>query len=155
MKRKNSNLDERQEQVLLQIEHSGCWLAFWGLLAAIVVQSVVYGFEFEHIAGEWIVFMILSLYLAFACLKNGIWDRKLKPNLKTNLLLSAAAAIATGLIVFFSVFGKYTDKPAGAALSAVISAVMVFALCSAALILSARSYLKKQKKLEEEPEEDV
>ena len=155
MKRKNSNLDERQEQVLLQIEHSGCWLAFWGLLAAIVVQSVVYGFEFEHIAGEWIVFMILSLYLAFACLKNGIWDRKLKPNLKTNLLLSAAAAIATGLIVFFSVFGKYTDKPAGAALSAVISAVMVFALCSAALILSARSYLKKQKKLGEEPEEDV
>ena len=155
MKQKNSNLDERQEQVLLQIEHSGCWLAFWGLLAAIVVQSVVYGFEFEHIAGEWIVFMILSLYLAFACLKNGIWDRKLKPNLKTNLLLSAAAAIATGLIVFFSVFGKYTDKPAGAVLSALISAVMVFVFCAATLILASRSYLKKQKKLEEEPEEDV
>ena len=155
MKQKNSNLDERQEQVLLQIEHSGCWLAFWGLLAAIVVQTVAYGFEFEHIAGEWIVFMILSLYLAFACLKNGIWDRKLKPNLKTNLLVSAAAAIVMGLIVFITAFSKYTDKPVGAVLSAVISAVMVFALCSARLILSARSYLKKQKKLEEEPEEGI
>ena len=32
--KKNSNLDERQEQTLLRIEHNGCWLAFWGLLAA-------------------------------------------------------------------------------------------------------------------------
>ena len=30
---KKNNLDEMQEQELLKIEHNGCWLAFWGLLA--------------------------------------------------------------------------------------------------------------------------
>ena len=39
-KRKN-NLDERQEQMLLQVEHRGCWLAFWGLLIALMVQFIM------------------------------------------------------------------------------------------------------------------
>ena len=40
MKRKN-NLDEMQEQELLKIEHNGCWLAFWGLLISMIVQSCI------------------------------------------------------------------------------------------------------------------
>ncbi len=43
MKKRKNNLDERQEQRLLQIESSGFWLAFWGLLAAIVIQLFVNG----------------------------------------------------------------------------------------------------------------
>lgn len=35
---KKNNLDEMQEQELLKIEHNGCWLAFWGLLAVMAVQ---------------------------------------------------------------------------------------------------------------------
>ena len=38
MKNKKSNLDERQEQGLLKIEHNGCWLAFWGLLIAMLFR---------------------------------------------------------------------------------------------------------------------
>ena len=37
----NSNLDERQEQALLKIEHNCCWLAFWGLLTALFVQHAM------------------------------------------------------------------------------------------------------------------
>ena len=37
MRRKKSNLDEMQEQELLKVEHNGCWIAFWGLLAAIII----------------------------------------------------------------------------------------------------------------------
>ena len=40
MKRWRNNLDEMQEQKLKQIEHTGFWLFFWGLFAAIMVQSV-------------------------------------------------------------------------------------------------------------------
>ena len=45
MKNVKSNLDEMQEAKLLQIEHKGCWLAFWGLLAAMIVELFVFGVE--------------------------------------------------------------------------------------------------------------
>ena len=41
MKRMKNNLDERQEQELLHIEHIGVWFCFWALLAALVIQSPV------------------------------------------------------------------------------------------------------------------
>lgn len=41
MKKTESQLDEMQEQKLLKIEHTSFWLAFWGLVAAILVQSAL------------------------------------------------------------------------------------------------------------------
>ena len=35
MKIWKNRLDEMQEQKMLQTEHNACWLAFWGLLAAL------------------------------------------------------------------------------------------------------------------------
>ena len=149
---KKSNLDERQEQKLLQIESKGCWLAFWGLLAAMVVQLVVYGFHMAYMAGEWIVYMILALYIAFACLKNGIWDRRLKANLKTNLVVSLVAALGLGVVNFFAVWGKYPDKPAGATAAVIISAICAFVVCFIIITIFAKSYRKKQAELEREDE---
>ena len=62
---KKSNLDEMQEQELLKIEHNGCWLAFWGLLAVMAIQMVM-GVPGTQMLGEWIVFMVLALYLVIA-----------------------------------------------------------------------------------------
>ena len=93
---KKNNLDERQEQTLLKIEHNGCWFAFWGLLAAILIQTVFINADYKSVAGEWIVFMILCIYIAVACLKNGIWDRSLKPNTSTNFIVSLIAGILFG-----------------------------------------------------------
>src|SRR3712207_7310302 len=56
---KKNKLDEMQEQKLLKIEHNGMWIAFWGLLAAILFQTI---FEKGNFTGEWIVFMVMSLY---------------------------------------------------------------------------------------------
>ena len=93
---KKSNLDEMQEQELLKVEHNGCWIAFWGLLAAIILQSILFGSkDFRTLAGEWIVFIALSIYLSFACIRRGIWDRRFQMNAKTILILSAAAALVT------------------------------------------------------------
>ena len=95
MRRKKSNLDEMQEQELL--EHNGCWIAFWGLLAAIIIQSILFGSQdCKTLAGEGIVFIVLSIYIAVACVRRGIWDRRFQMNAKTNLILSAAAALVTG-----------------------------------------------------------
>lgn len=78
MKRLKNNLDEMQEQKLLKIEHNGMWFAFWGLLIAIIVQLFIgEGDTFRNIAGEWIVFMCLCIYIFIDCMRNNIWDRKL------------------------------------------------------------------------------
>ena len=155
-----STLDEHQEQVLLKIEHNGCWFAFWGLLAAMAIQILMKGNDYagsmtDLIAGEWIVFMCLSLYLAGACMKNGIWDRRLKPNAGTNLVCSLVAAAGTGIFNFLLVWKRYPDKMVGAIAAGVFIAVFTFGLIFGILQISLVAYKKRQKALEEEPMEDT
>ena len=154
MKERKSNLDERQEQALLKIEHNGCWLAFWGLLIAMAVQLIVYGFDMKLLAGEWIVFMALCLYICSSCLKQGIWDRQLKPDRKTNLLASLVAGLAFGVLMFFSIWKNFPDKPLGAAAGALISGGIIFAICFCALSISAKQMKKRQEQLEKEENEN-
>lgn len=149
----NNNLDELQEQSLLKIEHNGCWMAFWGLLVAIAVQTAFLKAGFAQLAGEWIVFMALSAYLCGACLREGIWDRNLVPDTKTNVLISVIAGIAFGVIMFFKVSSYGPDMRMAAVISALASAVMVFGGCMVALYFTANAYRKRRAELDAEPEE--
>ena len=153
MKKRKNNLDEMQEQELLKIEHNGCWLAFWGLLIAMVVQSFAFGnMDFRTLAGEWIVFMLLALYLAVACVRKGIWDRKLAMNTKTNLITSAIAGIALGLFNAVMIFKNY-HKPAGTIAAALIVAVITFTICFAALSIAMKQTQKRKDAMDAEPED--
>lgn len=148
-----NNLDEMQEQELLKIEHNGCWLAFWGLLIAMIFQSFAFGnLDFKALVGEWIVFMILALYLAFACVRRGIWDRKLAMNAKTNLIISAIAGIAMGLFNAIMVFKNY-HKPVGTIVAAIIIALITFALCFVILSIMMKQTKKRKAAIEAEPED--
>lgn len=156
MKKNNqkSNLDEHQELVLLKIEHNGCWFAFWGLLAAMAIQMFINGNDMKNLAGEWVVFMCLALYLAGACLKNGIWDRKLKANAVTNLVCSLIAGAAMGIFNFLLILKRYPDKIAGSIASGVFIGIFTFVLVFAVLQIFMVSYKKRRKALEEEPEDE-
>ena len=153
MKKQKSNLDERQEQALLRIEHNGCWLAFWGLLAALLIQLIVFGTDFRCTIGEWIVFMILSVYLMGACLKEGIWDRRLKANTRTNVIASAIAALVNGVVMFLRVWLRHRKAPVGSVAAGIASACIVFVLCMIILTLAGIAYRKRLQKMEKEPEE--
>ncbi len=157
MKNRNmkSNLDEMQEAKLLEIEHNGCWLAFWGLLIAMIVQLFTTDAADlpRTLAGEWILFMVLAVYLGEACLRNGIWDRRLKADRKTNLIASLVAAAAAGLVSGAVVLARY-HSVSGAVASFVICFVAVSAACYLLLSLSARSYKKTLAKLEDESGEE-
>ena len=151
MKKNKSNLDEMQEQELLKVEHNGCWIAFWGLLIAIGVESIAFkNTDYRAIAGEWIVFMVLAVYLAVACMRRGIWDRRISMNTKTNILISAIAALIFGGFTAVSVFRNY-QKPVGTAAAACITVVITFALCLAALTMAMKKTEKRIQQLEEEP----
>ena len=51
LKKEKNRLDEMQEQKMLQIEHNGCWLAFWGLGIVLIVQRCL-GVDFRYVAGD-------------------------------------------------------------------------------------------------------
>ena len=144
---KKSNLDEMQEQALLKIEHNGCWLAFWGLLAAMALQMVM-RVPGRQMLGEWIVFMALSLYIVIACLRKGIWGRRLKAGWKTNLVGSLLAAVITGILVTLS--NPYLTEPLDYVLVAGLTGGFTFVLCFAALSVCTKLYRNRRNKLDKE-----
>ncbi len=157
MKRRKNLLDEMQEQKMLHIEHNGFWLAFFGLAIVIAIQYVAFPLEdlrsFLMVSGEMLILFLLSLYMVIASIKNGLWDRRLKANPKTNLLVSLAAGVVfAGINFAFSVrnFGVYPFIWA----SAIICGVSVFVLCFAGLSLCSALYRKRRRALEEQGEKE-
>ena len=144
---KKSNLDEMQEQEMLKIEHYGCWMAYWGLLAAMVIQMVM-RVPGAQMLGEWIIFVIMSLYICIACMRKGIWDRRLKANWKTNLVISLLAAVAVAVLVILS--NPYLSEPLDYVLTAGLTGGFTFVLCFAALSIGMKLYKKRREKLEQE-----
>lgn len=152
MNRRKSKLDEQQERKLLEIESRGCWLAFWGLLAAFVVQVLVFRNLFAFI-GEGILLIGLSFYLGISCVQAGIWDRRMDMSRKTCLFLS----LITGLC--FAVFLVLRSlllnhNPIDALRIGAIFGFVTF-ICYLALVLTARATKKRQDELNAEPNDDL
>ena len=146
-----SNLDEMQEQKLLHIEHNGFWIGFFGLTAAILVQSVMGG-GVQNAIGETIVLLCMAVYMLAACIRNGIWDRKLKADFKTNLMASVIASI-----IFAAIFAikSYLDYQKLAGSIATFIFMFVEMLIVIMLLMTAMSniYKKRYNKMENEQEE--
>ncbi|MDD3428450.1 MAG: hypothetical protein PHG02_00405 [Oscillospiraceae bacterium] len=156
MKMRKNKLDEMQEKKLLQIEHNGVWLAFWGLLISMGVQMLIYHGEStaKTLAGEWTVFMVLALYLAISCVRHNIWDRTLSPTPKVNLLCSLVAGVVMGVLYFILSYLNY-GKLLGSVATGVIMFIGVFVLCFAALSVTAAIYKKRVANAENAPETDT
>jgi len=159
--KKKNNLDEMQEQTLLKIESKGYSIAFWLLLTAIVVQTVLdvsgLGKDIPLIAGEWIVFMVLCVYITVRCLKNNIWDRKLKPTAGTNFILSLIGGVVSGAMVAIPAFINTAESPDRIMVTAIIfAAVTVFGtlLVFAAITICSKVFIKKSAKAETTEDED-
>ena len=145
---KKNNLDEMQEQKMLMIEHNGFWIAFWGLTAVIVVQALLGGY-LDHIMGELAILVVLCFYTVFGCLKHGIWDRKLKPDRKTNLLVSLAAGAFIGIFYWIRL-GKWFTNPMYLLITAFGAALAIFLLTFGLLSLCSHFYRKRRSKLDQE-----
>ncbi len=153
--RKKNNLDEMQERTLLQIESKGMWFVFWGLLASMVIQLVLYGVEeaSQCIIGEWVVFMCLCLYMIIGCMRSGIWDRKYKPDSKTNMKMSFIGSFLAGGVMGIINFRTY-QMVGGAIAVFVCYFIMLFVIIFITLSLAAVGYKKRFNKLEKGDEED-
>ena len=150
-----NNLDEMQEQKMLRIESNGCWFAFWGLLAVLFIQVIIYGYEgygddsWRYMAGEWIVFMCLALYITIDCIRNGIWDRRLSPTPIVNVCASAIAGIAVGVLNFIVSYRNY-HMLVGSVAKGIVLGVLTFGLCFGVLTCATFLYKKRVNRLEQE-----
>lgn len=154
MKKKKNRLDEMQEQKLLKIEHNGFWIAFWGLFITFFGQMVYYGpGNFKYITGEWIVFMCLSFYMVGACVKNGIWDRKLSPTPVVNLIGSVIGGLFCGVLQFVVSYRKY-GKLIGSVAAGIFMFIFTFVACCIVLFISTKIYKKRVDTLENTESEE-
>lgn len=146
---KRDNLDEMQKQTLLKIESRGFCLLWVLLLAALIIESLL-GFTPREMAAEWFIFMLGCAYAVISDLRAGIWDRHLKPNTKTNAVVSVVggAVILVWGLIKFAEFGMGV-----AVLLAVFLGVCTWVLCFATLQLTMKAYKKRHAELEN-PEED-
>ena len=102
-------------------------------------------------AAEFFIFMLGCAYSVLSDLRAGIWDRRLKPNTKTNVVVS----VAGGAAVFVWGLIKFAALGAGiAVLQAVIMGVCTWVLCFALLQLSMKAYKKRHAELENPKEDD-
>ena len=149
MKKRQNMLDEMQENKLMKIEGAGFWLAFAGLLAAIIIQVLVYP-NLRQIAGELTVFFIMSIYLIVLCLKNGLWSRTPVPTVKGNAISSAVAALAIGMILFArSQLILRNGLSKEFAVTLFLSMAVVFGGCFATLELTRVVYRRRRRQLDD------
>ncbi len=146
-----NNLDEMQEQKLLHIEHNMAWLAFYGLFAAILGQLLLFGPGLTHILGELLVFLGICIYMVIDCVRNGIWDRKIKPtdrkaSLSVCLWFCSAFSIVMAVLVY-----RGTGSLPAALITFPISLAIMMLLCWITLSLITKLYQKRVDQLEDPP----
>ena len=150
-----TNLDEMQEQTLRGIEGRSFWLMWTGLLITMTAEGLM-GFSAREMAGEFILFMLISAYTVAECLRCGIWDRRLKPSLGLNLigsaiagLLAAAYSLVRSQIMYKLdlLFWEYLMMFA-------ITFVSTFVLTFIVMQLMTAIYKKRHNTLENEAEDD-
>lgn len=150
-KHNQSQLDEMQQGKLLKIHSNGMNLCYAGLLAAILIQWLVKR-DFSSIIGEVIVFFVLVIYVACAYLYEGIWDSRLKPSTKTNLLVSLIPAVAVGILLFIR--NALSAEAQDTVAISIILLAMVAAYILCLVILSMLLWLYKHRRNRLDEQED-
>lgn len=149
-----TRFDERQENQLLQIEHVGSALAWWGLLAAILVQWVIFGSDFSRLGGELLVFLPLSVYLGVSPIVKGLRDRYWPAALRSKLLVSFLIGIAiaglNAIAVWLHPARAWTDAASMFLLLLAAGSVVSFVL----LICLQKMADRRASRLENEPDEE-
>ena len=147
----NNTLDEMQDQKMLKMEEYGCWILFWGLALAVVVQLLLGG-SIRQVAGELIVLLVGGAYVLVTSLKNGLWTRSATPTRKRNAAVSIIPAAIIGVLNVIKLIQK-KDIGTNDILIAVAFAVGTYIVCFVVLEVLRVLYEKRRSKLDDVGEE--
>ena len=149
-----THFDERQENQLLQIEHVGSTLAWWGLLAVILAQWVLFGSDFSRLGGELLVFLPLSVYLGVSPIAKGLRDRYWPAALRSKLLVSLLTGVAIAGLNAIAVWLHPARAWAGAASMFLLLLASASAVSFFLLIFLQKMADRRAHRLENEPDEE-
>lgn len=145
-------VDERQEQELRKVESIGFWAVFWGLIVAIHVQIFTAAdpeILLRQVAGELAILLLGAVVVLAGCVRKGVWSYRLKPDAKTNLLASLAAAILFSAISTLRLKITYPSvQSITLPVTFLITFASIFIMCFIALTIFAAIIKKRSAKLE-------
>lgn len=150
-------VDERQEMDLLKVEHFGFWLMYYMLLAAILIQSIFFEDGFHLAAGEWIIFMLISIICVVGWVRKGVWtyqSRKI-PGVRSYLLYSTVTAFGVGIpfAVLFAFKGNDISFK-GIAMRIIIMVVTLFVISFPTFFIVGTIAKRREKALAEQNFDD-
>lgn len=153
LNRKTSNLDERQERRLLEIEGKGFRIAFWGLLFVFLIEMTVTD-DLSAFIGDFILLIVVSLYVGIACIREGIWGRGQSVHRRSCLCWSLLAALAATGLRLGSVWMRYHSLQFRSIAVSVFFGGITFILSYIGLSLVVRATKRRQDMLNVEPKEE-
>lgn len=154
-------IDERQRADLRRVESYGYWIAFWLLLASVIVKSVIIGRPKEEWLTEWVIFMILAVYNVVSLAWIGVWsENSPKPTFASSVSSSLLGSLGFSVIYTAGTW-LHSDRTMG--MDEVIFLFALWFIGLFVLLIAAFAALmwiyrirdrRLQKKMDEELEEE-
>lgn len=151
-------IDERQEMDMLKVEHIGFWVMFWGLLGAIIIQTILYPADLKKIVGEMIIFIIGCIVVLIGYIRKGVWDYYTEPTVRNYIIYSV---IGTIIFTIIDIISKYknidyfkNNNIKNLLIASGITGLSMFVVVFIALFICGTCVTKRRKKLEKEIEDE-
>lgn len=151
-------IDERQEMDMLKVEHIGFWVMFWGLLGAIIIQTILYPADLKKIVGEMIIFIIGCIVVLIGYIRKGVWDYYTEPTVRNYIIYSV---IGTIIFTIIDIISKYknidyfkNNNIKHLLIASGITGLSMFVVFFIALFICGTCVTKRRKKLEKEIEDE-
>ena len=155
--------DERQQQAYQRVSSTALNIAWVLLLAAFLLQVILYPREPLRWVAEMAIFAILTVFIGFSYRRVGLWTKaSQKPSLRQNVVASVVAALLITImtLVRAGISGKWTSisilgMSLPVPLFLLLQATVVFLLALGLLSLVGRSYRRKQRQVDESLDQDA
>lgn len=151
-------IDERQEMDMLKVEHIGFWVMFWGLLGAIIIQTILYPADLKKIVGEMIIFIIGCIVVLIGYIRKGVWDYYTEPTVRNYIIYSV---IGTIIFTIIDIISKYknidyfkNNNIKHLLIASGITGLSMFVVFFIVLFICGTFVNKRRKKLEKEIEDE-
>ncbi len=147
------NMDERELMEMYKIEHYMFWFTFWALFASLIIQAAFCGFNINQIAGEFIVFILMSVISCILYLIKGIYDTWSQPGIKSYFVYSLMFSILTTVFVAGrNYYLGYIKEMNDMIITAAVTEVLMFIFLFIVLFAVGEIAKKRRKKLAEQYE---
>lgn len=147
------NMDERELMEMYKIEHYMFWFTFWALFASLIIRVAFCGFNINQIAGEFIVFILMSVISCILYLRKGIYDTWSQPGIKSYFVYSLIFSILTTVfVVGRNYYLGYIKEMNDMIITAAVTEVLMFIFLFIVLFAVGEIAKKRRKKLAEQYE---